>query len=91
MKKGWTEVALGEVLAQDQGYLTSLEPISYRKLSVGKSVGSRRGKERMGTRGSASLPGVRGSAPPPPVEKWDAQERRPYLVKWDAQARSLSG
>lgn len=34
MKKGWTEVALGEVLQQDRQYVTELEPRAYKKLSV---------------------------------------------------------
>jgi type I restriction enzyme, S subunit len=34
MKKGWTEVALGEVLQQDRQYVTELEPKAYKKLSV---------------------------------------------------------
>jgi len=41
MKPGWTEVALGEVLEQDKNYVSQLDPISYKKLSVklyGKGV-----------------------------------------------------
>ena len=34
MKKGWTKVALGDVLEQDRQYVTQLEPKSYKKLSV---------------------------------------------------------
>lgn len=34
MKKGWCEAALGDVLEQDRRYVSNLEPISYKKLSV---------------------------------------------------------